>query len=109
MATHRRESSDRAPSDRAPSDRAPSDRAPSSHRKVLAIIVLAGMLTIGFVAAALTDSYLIGLLVSLSTGACIVVAHLMIAPGAITESVPPKSAARHSLSHRPRLFEIRHG
>ncbi|MFD3812521.1 hypothetical protein [Rhodococcus sp. NPDC058639] len=61
-----------------------SENAPSSQRRMLAILVLSAMLTIGFIAAALTGSYSIGLISSLLIGACIIVAHLMIAPDAIT-------------------------
>lgn len=56
-----------------------------SHRRILAIIVLTGMLTIGFVAAVFTASYLIGGIFAVLTGACIVLAHVMIAPRAILE------------------------
>lgn len=94
MATHRRES---------------SEHAPSAHRRALAIIVLAGMLTIGFIGAALTDSYMIGLILSLLTGACIVIANLMIAPGSLTERMTTSGPARHGSPRRPGVFEIRHG
>ncbi|MEU5842664.1 hypothetical protein [Rhodococcus sp. NPDC047139] len=59
------------------------DIAPPSSRRILAIIALTGMLTIGFLAAVFTASYLIGGTFAVLTGACIVLAHLMIAPAGI--------------------------
>ncbi|MFZ3394393.1 MULTISPECIES: hypothetical protein [unclassified Rhodococcus (in: high G+C Gram-positive bacteria)] len=86
-----------------------SENALSSQRRMLAILVLSGMLTIGFVAAALTGSYSVGLISSLLIGACIIVAHLMIAPGAIIGRGTVHGPARHEIAPPPRVFEIRHG
>ncbi|MBM7460643.1 hypothetical protein [Rhodococcus coprophilus] len=94
MVTHRRKS---------------SENAPSSQRRMLAIIVLSGMLTIGFSAAALTDSYSIGIISSLLVGGCIIVAHLMIAPGAIIGRGVTYAAAGEELPVPADVFDIRHG
>ncbi len=66
------------------------------------------MLTIGFVTAALTDSYSVGIISSLLIGGCIVVAHLMIAPGAIIGRGYPYAPARKEVAPRVEVFEIRH-
>lgn len=86
-----------------------SENAPSSQRRMLAIIVLSGMLTIGFATAALTNSYSVGIISSLLIGGCIVVAHLMIAPGAIIGRASRYTPAREEFSAPGEVFEIRHG
>ena len=86
-----------------------SENAPSSQRRMLAILVLSGMLTIGFSAAALTDSYSIGIISSLLIGACIIIAHLMIAPGAIIGRGVTYAAAAEELPVPADVFDIRHG
>lgn len=59
--------------------------SPPSHRRILAILVFSGMLTIGFIGAVFTASYLMGGIFAILTGAIIVLAHLMIAPRTIFE------------------------
>lgn len=94
MAAHRRKS---------------SENAPSSQRRMLAVLVLSGMLMIGFSAAALTNSYSVGIISSLLIGACIIVAHLMIAPGAIIGRGVPYATAGDELPVPTDVFDIRHG
>ncbi|KLL96379.1 hypothetical protein NJ76_15930 [Rhodococcus sp. IITR03] len=77
-----------------------SDSVPRSNRRILAIIALTGMLTIGFLAAVFTGSYLIGAAFAMLTGACIVLAHLMIAPASIIHDDEAEAAIRPEIRER---------
>ena len=77
-----------------------SDSMPRSSRRILAIIALTGMLTIGFLAAVFTGSYLIGAAFAMLTGACIVLAHLMIAPASIIHDDEKETATRPEIRER---------
>ncbi|KHJ72845.1 hypothetical protein QR64_11480 [Rhodococcus sp. Chr-9] len=77
-----------------------SDSMPRSNRRILAIIALTGMLTIGFLAAVFTASYLIGAAFAMLTGACIVLAHLMIAPASIIHDDETETAIRPEIRER---------
>ncbi len=81
------------------------DSIPRSSRRILAIIALTGMLTIGFLAAVFTGSYLIGGAFAMLTGACIVLAHLMIAPASIIHDDEAETAARSDVRGRWHLLE----
>ena len=84
----------------AASTDARSSSVPRSNRQFTAIIALTGMLTIGFLAAVFTASYLIGGAFAVLTGACIVLAHLMIAPASIIHDDAPEALARPRVRER---------
>ncbi|UYP17376.1 hypothetical protein OED52_11725 [Rhodococcus sp. Z13] len=78
------------------------DFTPRSQRRALAILVLGGMLAIGFLGAVFTNSYLMGGIFALLTGACIVLAHLMIAPADIFDDEPSEHVATQGFLDRLR-------
>ncbi|WP_241386263.1 hypothetical protein [Rhodococcus sp. CH91] len=81
--------------------------APRSTRRILAILALAGMLTIGFVAAVFTASYLIGAAFAALTGTCIVLAHLMIAPASIIHGDSAETGTAPEVRRRRHLLDSR--